>query len=235
MTAPAVEIKGLRYTYPDGTPALDGVDLVIDDGARFGILGANGAGKSTLLMHLNGILDGDGGVKVFGEAVTAATARNLRSRVALVFQDPDDMLFMPRLEDDVAFGPRNMGLPEGEVNERVAEALGVTGLAGLGGRAPHHMSLGERRRASIAAALAMKPELLALDEPTANLDGRGRRELAALLSSLGGTLVVASHDVAFVRGLCGEVAVLAGGRVAAAGPAAEVLASPAVLEGFGLA
>jgi cobalt/nickel transport system ATP-binding protein len=145
------------------------------------------------------------------------------------------MLFMPRLEDDVAFGPRNLGLPDEAVTARVREALAATGLQGYEKRSPHHMSLGERRRASLAAALALKPDVLALDEPTANLDGRGRRELAGLLASLGGTKVIASHDLAFVAQLCADVAVLARGRVVAAGPARGILGDDGLLREYGLA
>ncbi len=230
----AIDIRNLHYNYPDGTAALSGVDLAVAEGATVGIVGANGAGKSTLLLHLNGMLDGNGAVTIFGKAITKANVKDVRRRVGLVFQDPDDMLFMPRLEDDVAFGPRNLGLPDEEVAERVREALAATGLEGFEKRAPHHMSLGERRRASLAAALALKPDILALDEPTANLDGRGRRELAELLSSLGGTKIIASHDLSFVERLCAEVAVLAGGKVVAAGPTREVFADELLLRKHGL-
>jgi cobalt/nickel transport system ATP-binding protein len=230
----AIEIRNLAYRYPDGTAALSGVDLAVPEGATVGIVGANGAGKSTLLLHLNGILDGNGAVRIFGEPITKATVKEVRRRVGLVFQDPDDMLFMPRLEDDVAFGPRNLGLSDEEVAARVQEALAATGLEGFEKRSPHHMSLGERRRASLAAALALKPDILALDEPTANLDGRGRRELAELLSSLGGTKVIASHDLAFIERLCAEVAVLASGKVVAAGPTREIFADEGLLRKRGL-
>jgi cobalt/nickel transport system ATP-binding protein len=206
----------------------------VEAGTAFGILGANGAGKSTLLLHLNGVLDGNGAVKVSGEAITKRNVREVRRRVGLVFQDPDDMLFMPRLGDDVAFGPRNLGLAEEEVASRVREALAAAGLAGHENRSPHHMSLGERRRASIAAALALKPDILALDEPTANLDGRGRRELAALLRSLDGTKIIASHDLPFVREVCSEVALLAAGKVVASGRAEDLMGREELLREYGL-
>jgi cobalt/nickel transport system ATP-binding protein len=228
----AVKIRNLAYAY--GTAALAGVDLTVEEGATVGVVGANGAGKSTLMLHLNGILDGGAAVEIFGEPVTKANVKEVRRRVGLVFQDPDDMLFMPRLEDDVAFGPRNLGLPEDEVAARVNDALSAAGLDGFGKRSPHHMSLGERRRASLAAALALRPDVLALDEPTANLDGRGRRELAELLASLGGTKIIASHDLAFVERLCSEVAVLARGRVVAAGRTREILADEGLLREYGL-
>jgi cobalt/nickel transport system ATP-binding protein len=230
----AIEIRDLTYTYPDGTPALAGVSLSIPAGTAFGLLGANGAGKSTLLLHLNGVLSANGAVRISGEAITKANVKDVRRRVGLVFQDPDDMLFMPRLGDDVAFGPRNLGLAEEEVASRVREALAATGLAGHENRSPHHMSVGEKRRASLAAALALRPEVLALDEPTANLDGRGRRELAQLLRSLPGTKVIASHDLAFVRELCTEAAVLAAGKVIAAGRARDILADESLLREYGL-
>jgi cobalt/nickel transport system ATP-binding protein len=230
----AVRIRDLSYAYPDGTAALAGVDLTVKAGATFGLVGANGAGKSTLLLHLNGLLNGNGTVEIFGEAITKANAKKIRRRVGFVFQDPDDMLFMPRLEDDVAFGPRNLGLAEEEVAARVRNALAATGLEGLERRSPHHMSLGERRRASIAAALALRPDVLALDEPTANLDGRGRRELGELLTSLSGTKIIAGHDLAFIGRLCAEVAVLAGGKVVAAGPADKILGDEGLLREYGL-
>ncbi len=234
MTA-AISVRELCYTYPDGTPALCGVNVEVEAGEVFGVVGANGAGKSTLLLHLNGVLRGRGEVRIMGEELNERNVKDIRRRLGLVFQDPDDMLFMPRLEDDVAFGPRNLGLPEEEVAARVGRALAAVGLAAEGARAPHHMSLGERRRASIAAALALEPEVLALDEPTANLDGRGRRELGELLSSLGGTVVIASHDLAFVGRLCARVAVLAAGRVVTAGAAHKVLGDAAAVARWGLA
>lgn len=230
----AIRIQNLNYAYPDGTAALAGVDLTVDEGATVGVVGANGAGKSTLLLHLNGILNGGAAVEIFGERITRGNVKEIRRRVGLVFQDPDDMLFMPRLGDDVAFGPRNLGLAEEEVASRVREALAAAGLAGHENRSPHHMSLGERRRASLAAALALKPDILALDEPTANLDGRGRRELAELLASLGGTKVIASHDLAFVSEVCSEVALLAAGKVVASGRAEEILGREELLREYGL-
>ena len=230
----AVKIRNLTYAYPDGTAALAGVDLTVEESATVGVVGANGAGKSTLMLHLNGVLDGGAAVEIFGERITRGNVKEVRRRVGLVFQDPDDMLFMPRLGDDVAFGPRNLGLPEDEVAARVREALAATGLEGYEKRSPHHMSLGERRRASLAAALALKPDILALDEPTANLDGRGRRELAELLRSLDGTKIIASHDLAFVRELCSEVALLAAGKVIASGRAEDILAREELLREYGL-
>lgn len=230
----AVKIRNLTYAYPDGTAALAGVDLTVEEGATVGVVGANGAGKSTLMLHLNGVLDGGAAVEIFGERITRGNVKQIRRRVGLVFQDPDDMLFMPRLGDDVAFGPRNLGLAEDEVAARVREALAATGLEGYEKRSPHHMSLGERRRASLATALALKPDVLALDEPTANLDGRGRRELAELLRSLDGTKIIASHDLAFVERLCSEVAVLAAGKVVASGRAEDILAREELLREYGL-
>ncbi len=231
----AVNVAGLSYRYPDGRLALAGVDLTVPEGATFGLLGANGAGKSTLLLHLGGLLRGAGVVEIFGERFGDGNLKGIRRRVGLVFQDPDDMLFMPRLGDDVAFGPRNFGLGEDEVKSRVQVALAAVGLAGYEGRAPHHLSLGERRRASLAAALALKPDLLLLDEPTANLDGGGRRELASVVKALPGTKIIASHDLAFVGRLCEEVAVMAAGRVVARGAADALLKDEPSLKEWGLA
>lgn len=234
MTA-AVEITNLRYHYPDGTPALEGINLQIEAGVATGILGPNGAGKSTLLLHLVGLCEPAAGeILIGGERLTRASARALRRRVGIVFQDPDDMLFLPRVGDDVAFGPRNLGLPENEVDARVRTSLAAVGLAGFENRAPHHMSLGEKRRASLACVLAMQPEVLLLDEPTANLDGRGRRQLATTLAAIGRTQIIASHDLDFVRRQCPITAVLQKGRMAAGGPTTAVLADESRLRDWGL-
>lgn len=231
----ALEARGVRYQYADGTVGLNGVDLSVPPGARYAILGPNGAGKSTLFLALAGLIAAEGEVYVFGERLTSRDGRQLRRRVGLVFQDADDMLFMPTLYDDVAFGPRNMGLTENEVGDRVAYALAATGLTGYGGRAPHRLSAGEKRRASIAAALALQPEILLLDEPTANLDGRGERELLEVARRFAGTVVVASHDLAFVGALCDAGAVMSAGKVVAEGRLKDILSDTPRLEELGLA
>jgi energy-coupling factor transporter ATP-binding protein EcfA2 len=170
----AIEARGLRYAYRGGQPALAGVDLRVAHGERLAVLGPNGAGKTTLMLHLNGLLTGEGDLVVAGIPAGSGRRRELRARVGLVFQDPDDQLFMPTVGEDVAFGPRNLGMGEQEVAHRVTAALAAVGMQGSEERAPHALSMGQRRRVAIATVLAMEPELLVLDEPTATLDPRSR-------------------------------------------------------------
>jgi cobalt/nickel transport system ATP-binding protein len=220
----AFEILDLHYTYPDGTPALRGLSLEAPAGSRTALLGANGSGKSTLLLHLNGLLAaGRGSVLVFGRAVGPDSLREIRRRVGLVFQNPDDQLFSTSVAEDVAFGPRNLGLNPGEVRRRVRRALETVGIAALAQRPPHHLSLGQKKRAAIAGVLAMEPDLLVLDEPTAGLDPSGVRQLMELLAvfhAQGRTIVLATHDVDLAYAWADRAVVLADGRPAAAGPAA---------------
>ncbi|MCU0306959.1 MAG: energy-coupling factor ABC transporter ATP-binding protein [Thermoleophilia bacterium] len=225
----ALRIAGLRHRYPAGRLALDGVDLAVARGERVAVLGPNGAGKTTLALHLNGLLEGEGEVEVAGLRLGRDTLRAVRERVGLVFQDPDDQLFMPTVREDVAFGPRNMGLDEDRAAARVAEALGAVRMAHAAGRAPHQLSMGERRRVAIATVLAMRPDLLVLDEPTANLDPRARRELAEVLDPLPATMLVVTHDLPFAAEMCDRAVVLAAGRIVADGPCREVLADRALL------
>ncbi|HAT11488.1 MAG TPA: cobalt ABC transporter ATP-binding protein [Planctomycetes bacterium] len=229
-----LDVRDLGYSYPDGTPALAGISLRIAAGERVAILGANGAGKSTLLLHLNGLLSGSGSVSVDGVRVAAATVAGIRQRVGFVFQDPDDQLFCSSVGEDVAFGPRQARLPEAEVRERTAEALATMGISDLAHRHPHQLSLGQKKRAAIATALAMRPAVLVLDEPSASLDPRMRRELIAYLAALSCTLVVASHDLALVRELCGRAVILDAGRIAADAPTQAILADAALLARTGL-
>lgn len=231
MSAPAVRMRGLTYRYPDGTPALDGVSLELAPGQALGLVGANGAGKSTLLLHLNGILrPASGTVEIMGQAVEPRNFAEIRRRVGLVFQNPDDQLFSPTLADDVAFGPRNLGLPEDEVVRRVADSLAAVGLAGLEARSAYHLSFGQKRRAAIATVLAMGPDVLALDEPTSNLDPRSKRRIIELLGSFPHARLVVTHDLDLVRQLCPEVAVMAHGQIIARGPSAALLADPDLLD-----
>jgi cobalt/nickel transport system ATP-binding protein len=234
MTPAAIEIDNLSFTYPDGTRALDGLSLRIEEGRRVALLGPNGAGKSTLLLHLNGVHRGNGNVRIFGEPITDRNLRRIRQRVGLVFQNPDDQLFCPTVRDDVAFGPRNLGLPEPEVERRVEASLRAVGAPDVGGKSPFHLSIGQRKRAAIATVLAMDAAILVLDEPTSNLDPRGRREIARLLKGLGGTQIVATHDLDLARDLCDRVVVLHAGRVAAEGPPEGLLADEALLERYDL-
>ncbi|MBC7346775.1 MAG: ATP-binding cassette domain-containing protein [Clostridia bacterium] len=229
--APVLEIEGLHYRYPDGTLALAGLDLKVERGRRVALLGPNGAGKTTLLLHLNGLLlPQQGRVVVLGRELDRTTCRWAKAQVGLVFQDPDDQLFAPSVWDDVAFGPANMGLSPAEVRQRVTEALQAVGAADLAQRAPHRLSLGQKKRVAIAGVLAMAPQLLVLDEPTAFLDPAGQADLLAVLERLharGHTLLLATHDVDLAAVWAEEVVIMVAGKVVAAG-------SPRLLTDAGL-
>ncbi|MFH1015738.1 MAG: ABC transporter ATP-binding protein [Chloroflexota bacterium] len=229
-----VRIDNLSFIYPDGQPALAGVSLTVKRGERVALVGPNGAGKSTLLLHLNGILHTDGQVKVFGKAIGNGNLREVRRRVGLVFQNPDDQLFSPAVFDDVAFGPLNLGYSESDVRESVARALEGVGMAGFEKRSPHHLSLGEKKRIAIATVLAMSSEVLVLDEPTANLDPRSKGSLISLLRQLPMTLIVASHDLELVRAVCHRVVILDEGRIVADGSSESILSDRALLKAHGL-
>ncbi|NEM07225.1 ATP-binding cassette domain-containing protein [Geodermatophilus normandii] len=230
-TAPAaLLVEDLAFAYPDGHQALFGVDLRLDPGERVALLGPNGAGKTTLVLHLNGILSGGRGrVDVGGLPVQRRNLPEVRRRVGIVFQDPDDQLFMPTVGEDVAFGPRNLGLPEPEVAARVAAALEQVGMAGSADRPPHHLSFGQRRRVAVATVLSMHPEVLVLDEPSSNLDPAGRRELAEVLTGLPVTMLMVTHDLPYALQLCPRSVVLDGGVVVADGPTRDLLADADLL------
>ncbi len=229
-----VAVRDLTYVYPDGTPALCGVSLNVEAGESVALVGPNGAGKSTLLLHLNGILQGEGEVEVCGVRPTGRDVKRLRQKVGFVFQNPDDQLFLLRVRDDIAFGPRNMGLAPDEVNLRVMQALVAVGLAGAEERVPHHLSTGEKKRVALATVLAMQPEVLLLDEPSSNLDPRGRRDLIRVLAGLPVTRLVATHDLELVLELCPRVVVLDHGVVVADGSARALLADASLMEAHGL-
>ncbi len=235
MSHHIVEAADLEYSYPDGTPALKGVSFRIEHGESVGIVGANGAGKSTLLMHLNGcLLAGKGTVRVGDFPVTGQTLPQVRRSVGTVFQDPDDQLFMPTVEEDVAFGPLNMHLPPAEVESRVSASLESVNALHLRKRPPYKLSGGEKRAAAIATALSMSPDILVMDEPTSGLDPRARRKLIGLLAGFMHTKIIASHDLDMIYALCGRTIVLHEGRVAADGPTASILANHDLLAGCGL-
>lgn len=235
MNPAIIEIEQLRYAYPDGTAALRGLSFRIAPGESVALVGANGAGKSTLLLHLSGTLTAvDGEVRIGGTAVTPATVAAARARVGVVFQDPDDQLFMPTVGEDVAFGPLNMGLPPEEVERRVAEALGRVGVAHLRGRPPYRLSAGEKRAVAIATVLAMSPEVLVMDEPSSNLDPRGRRRLIDWLRSFEHTKVIATHDLELVVEVCSRVIVLDGGRLVAEGAVDALLNDVELMVSHGL-
>ncbi len=231
-----ISINSLSYDYPDGHKALDDVSLNIKRGESVAIAGSNGAGKSTLLLHLNGIIHGtNGAVKVSGLPVIAANLKIVRQQVGVVFQNPDDQLFCPEVFDDVAFGPINMGMSEAEVRQAVADSLKAVGLSGFERRSSHHLSLGEKKRVSMACVLAMRPEVLALDEPSSNLDPAAKWGLISLLKSLNITMIVVSHDLELIEALCPRLIIMKQGRVLADGATAEIMADQGLLVAGGLA
>jgi cobalt/nickel transport system ATP-binding protein len=229
----SLAVRGVSFSYPDGQPALSGVDLAVAPGERVALLGPNGAGKTTLVLHLNGILAGtDGTVTVGGLTVDPGDRSGMaeiRRRVGVVFQDPDDQLFLPTVAEDVAFGPANLGLRGEALRERVEHALGAVGMSEHRDRAPHHLSFGQKRRVAVAGVLAMHPELLVLDEPSSNLDPAARRELAEILLRLPVTLLMVTHDLPYAYQLCPRAVILDQGRVVADGPTAELLADAELL------
>ena len=233
--SPAFRIHALSFIYPDGARALHGISLEIGHGERVGIVGANGAGKSTLMLHLNGILRGEGVVEVYGLPVRKRTLSSIRRMVGLVFQNPDDQLFCPTVGEDVAFGPRNLGLDEEEVRRRVTGSLEAVGLAGFQDRSPLHLSIGERKRAAIATVHAMHPRAYLFDEPASSLDPRGRRLIMELMARLEGTLLIITHDLAMVRRLCDRAVVLKEGTLAADGRPTDLFGDTTRLLDWGLA
>jgi cobalt/nickel transport system ATP-binding protein len=230
---PSLKVSGLAYAYPDGHQALFGVDLTVQPGERVALLGPNGAGKTTLVLHLNGILHGGvGSVRVGGVEVRPGdrhALQEVRRRVGIVFQDPDDQLFMPTVRDDVAFGPANLGLRGAELEARVATALAAVGMADVADRPPHHLSFGQRRRVAVATVLAMEPEVLVLDEPTSNLDPASRRELAEVLDNLDVTILLVTHDLPYALQLCARSVILSGGAIVADGRTSDLLADGTLL------
>jgi cobalt/nickel transport system ATP-binding protein len=229
-----IEIRGLSYAYHDGRQALRAVSLDVRPGEKVALVGPNGAGKSTLLLHLNGILQGDGAVRVLGREVAEPHLARLRAQVGLVFQDPDDQLFSPTVFEDVAFGPLYAGLPEQEIRRRVGWALAQVGAEAYAERVSHHLSLGEKKRIAIASVLAMEPEILVLDEPTAGLDPRTRRRLIELLQALPQTMLVATHDINMVAEILPRTIILDEGSKVADGPTDELLRDGALMRAHGL-
>ncbi len=249
----AVQVRDLSYRYPDGRLALHRVDLTLSAGESVALVGPNGAGKSTLLLHLNGLLPGRGRsstlhahgaivaanegqprVWIAGLAVTAKNAPEVRRRVGLVFQDPDDQLFSATVLEDVAFGPLNLGMGAAEARRVALECLERVELADLADRAPHRLSFGERKRVCLAGVLACRPTVLVLDEPTANLDPRGRRRFMGLIRGLEATKLIATHDLEMVLDLCSRTVLLDAGRVVANGPTLDVLGDLELLEAHSL-
>lgn len=230
MSHHIVEVCDLCHCYPDGTEALRGISFRIHHGESVAVVGANGAGKSTLLLHLNGYLAPTrGDVRVGDTPVVRTTLPEVRRTVGMVFQDPDDQLFMPTVFDDVAFGPLNLGLPPAEVERRVTDALERVGVAHLRDKPPYRLSGGEKRRVAIATVLSMSPDILVLDEPTTGLDPYARRQLMGLLRDFSHTKIITSHDLDMVMDLCERTIVLRGGKVAADGLTREIFGNDELL------
>lgn len=235
MTEAIIAIEELTYAYPDGLQALRGVSLRVGAGEKVALVGPNGAGKSTLMLHLNGILGAaDSPVRVCGLSLAKEHLPLIRGKVGLVFQNPDDQLFSPTVFEDVAFGPLHLGFPDDEVRRRVAWALEQVGMSGSEERPAHHLSIGQKKRVAIATVLSMEPEILVLDEPTAGLDPRGRRQLIELLRHMPQTMIVSTHDMWLAAELFPRLIVMDEGVVAADGPTADLLANAPFLEDHGL-
>ncbi len=231
----AVEIKGLSYSYPDGQRGLEDIDLTVYCGESVALIGPNGAGKSTLLLHLNGILRGNATIDVHGLDLTDKNLREIRKKVGMVFQDPEDQLFSLNVYDDVAFGPINMGFTQEEVDRRVRQALQKVGMQGYENRSSHHLSIGEKKRVAIATVLSLDPDILALDEPTSSLDPRGKWALTELLRHIRVTKIIASHDLDLVSCLCDRVIILDKGKIVADGATGQILGDKMLLAEHGLA
>ena len=235
---PAVQVTNLRYIYPDGKEALRGITFSISQGECVGLVGPNGSGKSTLLLHLNGILpdplDGSSAVSINGKTITKKNVSAIRREVGLLFQDPDDQLFCPTVFEDVAFGPRQLGLSEEEIRVCVNRSLAQVGLLGFENRFPYHLSSGEKRRVCLAGVLACEPHVLALDEPTSNLDPRGKRNLHDILKALPVTKIIATHDLEMVVELCSRTIVLDEGKVVAEGSTTDLLGNEELMLKHGL-
>jgi len=220
---PLIEVRDLRFRYDDGTAALNGVDFRLEAGETVALLGANGSGKATFVMHLNGLLAGEGSVKVCGLEMEKQNIPIIRGKVGLVFQDSESQLFMPTVLEDVAFGLLNRGMSSADAEERARAALETVGMAGASSRAPYHLSAGEKKRVAIAGILAMQPEILVLDEPTTFLDPPGQRALAGLLTNLPQAKILVTHDVAFAHAMCDRAVFFQNGRIAAEGRVEDIV------------
>ncbi|MAT44957.1 MAG: cobalt ABC transporter ATP-binding protein [Anaerolineaceae bacterium] len=229
-----IRIKSLSYRYPDQQIGLNGVDLTILPGEKVALVGANGAGKSTLIHHLNGILIGEGDVNILGMTVEKKNLKRIRGKVGVVFQNPDDQLFSSTVYEDVAYGPIYQGLNKQEVKKRVAEALSMVGMQDYIDRNSYYLSIGEKKRVSIATVLSMQPEFLVMDEPTSGLDPRARRELINLLQQLPQTMLIATHDLDLVEKILPRTVIMYRGQVVVDGPTSQIIPDSNLLENYGL-
>jgi len=234
MNQPAIIINSLEYSYPDGTEALRGVDLTISPGQKVALVGRNGAGKSTLLLALGGFIDFKGKIEIAGLNLEKKTVSTVRRKLGIVFQNPDHQLFMPTVEEDVAFGPLNMGLDDDEITRRVNAALDQTGTRHLRHKPPHHLSIGEKHRVAIASVLSMQPQILIMDEPSSNLDPLGRRELIDLLKAMHHTILIAGHDLQLMLEVCPRTFIIDAGKIAANGTTTELFADERLMLTHGL-
>ncbi len=231
----AIEIKNVSFRYHDGLTALQKISFDVDEGEKIAIIGPNGAGKSTLLLHLNGLISDTGEIRIFGEKIEKKSIKKIRQTVGLLFQNPDDQLFCPTVFEDVAFGPRNMSLTEGGIEKIVEESLAKVGLAGFGKRSSYHLSIGEKRRVAIATVLSMNARILAFDEPSSNLDPRGRREFIGLIKAIPLTQVLVTHDLEIVRNVCERVVLMDKGQIVKIGQTQEILGDVELLSNHGMA
>lgn len=230
----ALELEDISYSYPDGIKAIDGININVDEQESVGLIGPNGAGKTTLLLALCGLFKTQGRIRVSGVELTNGNLAEIRSSIGLVFQNPDDQLFMPTVSEDIAFGPLNQGIEKGRLPEMVREALNAVDLVGFEERSPHHLSLGEKKRIALATVLVMKPKILLLDEPTVSLDPRGRREFIELINGIPATKIIASHDLEMIGRLTQSVIILNHGRITAQGNTQETLSNKDLLRSNGL-
>ncbi|HGJ65593.1 TPA: ABC transporter ATP-binding protein [bacterium] len=229
-----IEIRELGYSYPDGTTALKDINLNVFENETLGIIGPNGAGKSTFLLHLNGLLQGKGYISILDIELKEKNLKKIRSKIGIVFQDPDSQLFMPTVFEDVAFGPMYMGLSKDDVKKLVTDALDRVDMTWAMDKLSHHLSYGEKRRVSIATVLSMSPEILVLDEPSSNLDPKHRRNLINLLKELKITKLIATHDLDMVFDICTRVVLIDDGKIIADGNVNDILSDKALLESHGL-
>ncbi|MBI5748380.1 MAG: ABC transporter ATP-binding protein [Nitrospinae bacterium] len=229
-----VEIKELYFKYPDGSDVLKGINFSISRGESVGIIGPNGAGKSTLLLNLNGILIGNGQIRIMGMELNKKNLKEIREKIGIVFQNPDDQLFCPTVWEDVAFGPQNMGFSEDDISKRVREAMGTVRLSGFEKRSPHHLSLGEKKRVSLATVLSMTPDIIAFDEPSSNLDPNSQKLLIHAIKALSSTKIVVTHDLYLAGDICSRLIILFDGEIVADGEAKEILGNQELLNRYGL-